>query len=261
MSAHAEQLRRQLDQPIYNPILKRDVGRGDLDYERYLRTPELLSLQTGRDELVASEELMFQVVHQTQELWLKLLGHEGAVVVEALDADELWRASEALARCGRIFTSLHASMQVLETLTPDAYQIIRSHLGNGSGQESPGFNVVRLLGEALAACLDRLLERRRTPIAEAYAPGNEDLKRICEQLVDFDEGYQNWLVLHYQLVRRTIGVAKEIRALDGVSTRVLVGRMTQPLIPKLWDLREEMTANWKRGGGYVPGAPRRADAV
>ncbi|WP_373048391.1 tryptophan 2,3-dioxygenase family protein [Vulgatibacter sp.] len=260
MSAFAKQLRRQLDEPIYNAILKRPVGTGDLDYERYLRTPELLTLQTSRDELVAPEELMFQVVHQTQELWLKLVAHEGAAVVEALDADALWQASEALSRSCRIFTSLHASMQVLETLTPDAYQVIRRSLGNGSGQESPGFNAVRLVGEALAAALDRLLERRHLPIAEAYAPGNDDVKRICEQLVDFDEGYQNWLVLHYQLVRRTIGVGKQIRALDGVSTQVLVGRMTQPLLPRLWELRGELTASWDRAGGHAPGAQRRSEA-
>jgi tryptophan 2,3-dioxygenase len=260
MSAHATQLRRQLDEPIYNPILKRPVGDGTLDYERYLRTPELLSLQSARSELVSSEELMFQVVHQTQELWLKLLAHEGALVVEALDADELWQASEVLARCGRILKSLQESMQVLETLTPDAYQIIRRSLGNGSGQESYGFNAIRLVGEELARCLDRLLERRRLPLVEAYAGGNHDVKRICEQLMDFDEGYQNWLVLHYQLVRRTIGVNKAIRALDGVSTQVLVGRMTQPLLPKLWDMRAEMTANWNREGGHEPGAPRTGKA-
>lgn len=260
-STHARELRLQVDRPIYNPILKRDVGSGDLDYERYLRTPELLSLQTVHDELVAPEELMFQVVHQTQELWLKLLGHEAVSVVEALDGDELWRASEGLARCARIWTSLQTSMQVLETLTPDAYQVIRRSLGNGSGQESPGFNAVRLVGEALAASLDRLLERRRLPLAEVYAPGSEDVKRLCEQLMDFDEGYQNWLVLHYQLVRRTIGVGKEIRALDGVSTQILVGRMTQPLIPKLWELRWEMTQSWNRAGGHAPGAPRgRSDS-
>lgn len=260
MSAFAVELRRQIERPIYNPILKRHVGTGDLDYERYLRTVDLLRLQTPHEELVAPEELMFQVVHQTQELWLKLAAHEAASVVEAMDGDDLWAASEALARLGRIFTSLQHSMQVLETLTPDAYQVIRRSLGNGSGQESPGFNAIRLAGEALGAALDRLLERRQVALTAIYTPENGDLKRVCEQLLDFDEGYQNWLVLHYQLVRRTIGVAKHIRALDGIPTQVLVARMTQPLIPKLWELRHEMTASWDRSGGFAPGASRAGGA-
>lgn len=256
MRVHAEELRRRLDEPIYNPILKRNVGEGDLDYERYLRTPELLSLQ--HRERVAPEELMFQVVHQTQELWLKLVAHESADVVEALDRGDLWRASELLSRCARIFASLIGSMSVLETMTPDAYQVIRRSLGNGSGQESPGYNAVRLAAEALEASFYRLIEREGFSLLELYAQNcpAPDAKRICEQLVDYDEAFQNWLVAHFQLVRRTIGVSRLVKALDGVSTQILTGRMTQPLFPRLWDVRVELTTAWSREGGFTPGAER-----
>ncbi len=258
MRVHAESLRQRLAAPIYNPILKRNVGDGTLDYERYLRTVELLSLQLPGDALVAPEELMFQVVHQTQELWLKLVAQETAGVIEALDHGEMWRASELLARCGRILTVLTGSMAVLETMTPDAYQVIRRSLGSGSGQESPGYNAVRLAAEELSAAFDRVLEREGLTLAALYeercpAP---DAKRIAEQLLDYDEGFQGWLVAHFQLVRRTIGVNRSVRALDGVSTQVLPARMTQPLFPRLWDVRLELTAAWSRDGGYAPGAER-----
>ena len=52
----------------FTPILE---GQGDSDYERYLRTDELLALQKGPDEWVHRDELLFQTVHQSSEIWLK----------------------------------------------------------------------------------------------------------------------------------------------------------------------------------------------
>ena len=47
-------------------------GEGESDYERYLNTDELLALQKTADEWVHRDELLFQTVHQSSELWLKL---------------------------------------------------------------------------------------------------------------------------------------------------------------------------------------------
>ncbi len=52
------------------------AGTAPTDYERYLNTEELLALQKGPDEWVHRDELLFQVVHQSSELWLKLASHE-----------------------------------------------------------------------------------------------------------------------------------------------------------------------------------------
>ena len=86
--------------------------------------------------------------------------------------------------------------------------------------------------------------------------GAEDVKRVCEQFVDLDELFQNWLYTHYQMVRRIIGVDRSIKALDGLPTQVLAGRMTLPLFRKLWEVRVEMTSAWRRDGGYAPGSRR-----
>ena len=51
------------------PILP---GEGASDYERYLRTDELLALQKTPEEMQHRDELLFQTVHQSSELWLKL---------------------------------------------------------------------------------------------------------------------------------------------------------------------------------------------
>ena len=55
--------------PLNRPVLP---GEARSDYERYLNTDELLSLQKGPDEWVHRGEPSFQVVLQSSELWLKL---------------------------------------------------------------------------------------------------------------------------------------------------------------------------------------------
>ncbi|WP_241758763.1 tryptophan 2,3-dioxygenase family protein [Pyxidicoccus parkwayensis] len=242
---------------MFNPLLKKWVGRGELDYEVYLKTPELLSLQAGEAERVAHDELLFQVVHQAQELWLKLASREAVEVVAELDTDALWGASARLERVHRVLRSMVGELSVLETMTPDTYQVIRRSLGNGSGQESPGYNMLRLAAGGLEAALERLLARRGVTLKTVYSAGGPaDLKRICEQLVDVDEAFQNWLYAHFQLVRRTIGVDRAVKALDGLPSQVLAGRMTMPLFRQLWDVRVELTSSWRREGGVAPGASR-----
>jgi tryptophan 2,3-dioxygenase len=256
-----DEVRHALSRPLFNPVLKVWVGEGKLDYEVYLRTGDLLQLQTPRTELVAPDELMFQVVHQAQEIWLKLLAHELAEAVGDLDTDALWEVSARLERAARITHCLTRELGVLETLTPETYQVIRRHLGNGSGQESPGFNAVRVAATYASAALDRILERHDVPLAKVYGDADPALKRVCELLVDVDEGYQTWLFTHYMLVRRTIGVGRDVKALDGVSTQILIGRMTQPLFRSLWTVRNELTAGWRREGGSEPGTDRLATRV
>src|SRR5690242_7935778 len=97
-SQAAAALRRVLEVPIYNKTLRKEVGRGELDYEVYLRTRELLALQTPANELVVPDELLFQVMHQTQELWLKCAAFESANIVEHLDGDATFAALDSLDR-------------------------------------------------------------------------------------------------------------------------------------------------------------------
>ncbi|WP_244238087.1 tryptophan 2,3-dioxygenase family protein [Corallococcus terminator] len=259
--SHAEKLKHELTQPLFNPMLKKWVGKGELDYERYLHTGTLLGLQSAEAERVSHDELMFQIVHQSQELYLKLASREIVEVVAELDRDALWAVVARLARVQRILQCISSEMAILETMTPEAYQVIRRSLGNGSGQESPGYNTFRLAATGLESSLERMLERRGVTLMQIYtAGGHEDLKHVCENLVSMDEAFQGWLFAHFQLVRRTIGVDRSVKALDGLPTQVLAGRMTLPLFRALWDVRVEMTNGWKREGGYATGASRGTDA-
>src|SRR5258705_1595008 len=117
-------------------------GEGTLDYEVYLRTKALLSCQTEYAELCNPDELQFQLVHQVEELWMKLIAYT------LLDIDE-YLQQEKTNRVLTLFRRIHAIQQLmieqiglLETMSPKEYQAIRQRLGNGSGQESPGFRTL-----------------------------------------------------------------------------------------------------------------------
>lgn len=260
----AELLRKLLDGPIYNRALRKEVGRGELDYEIYLRTRELYALQTEASELTVGDELLFQVMHQTQELWLKSASFEVVALVAALDAGSLYDAIATLDRIVLIHRCLAEEIRILHTLTPDTFQTIRRNLGNGSGLESPGYNRMLAAAEAAEGALDRALARCAVDVKGLYAPTRkgetEDtragLKRIAELYIDWDDAFQSWLVAHFNLVRRTIGVHRTVKALDGFPTQALAPRMTKPLFPTLWDARVEMTQAWTREGGHAPGAER-----
>src|SRR5262249_3907259 len=128
-SEAAAALRRALEGPIYNKTLRKDVGRGELDYEVYLHTRELLALQTPQDALVVPDELLFQVLHQTQELWLKCVAFEAANLVEELDGEAVFGALAALDRIVLIQRNLQEQIRVLFTLSPTQFHAIRRSLG------------------------------------------------------------------------------------------------------------------------------------
>src|SRR3954447_7753153 len=82
-------------------------GPGASDYERYLRTDELLSLQKTPEERTHHDELLFQCTHQASELWLKLAGEEMELATEHLRRGEIAAALRLLRRaavCFRIVT-------------------------------------------------------------------------------------------------------------------------------------------------------------
>jgi tryptophan 2,3-dioxygenase len=149
-------------------------------------------------------------------------------------------------------------MRVLGSLSPAQFQVIRRSLGNGSGLESPRYNQLLTAAAAAHAALGRLIERRGTTLLDVYQNPEDhpDLHRIAERFVDWDSSFQAWLIEHFMLVRRTMGIDKTVRALDGFPTVALGGRATKPLFPELWNVRVEMTRAWSREGGFAPGEQR-----
>ncbi|MGB1698029.1 MAG: tryptophan 2,3-dioxygenase family protein, partial [Thermoplasmatota archaeon] len=73
-------------------------GTADTDYERYLRVDELLSLQKKPEERAHPDELMFQTIHQSFEIWLKLVLEELDRIKDFLDKDDKHSAVRLLRR-------------------------------------------------------------------------------------------------------------------------------------------------------------------
>ena len=84
--------------PLHRPVLP---GTARTDYERYLNMEELLALQKGADEWVHRDELLFQVVHQSSELWLKLCWNDTAGAAKLVGDGDIPSALRLLGRASR----------------------------------------------------------------------------------------------------------------------------------------------------------------
>src|SRR5213593_1172480 len=103
------------------PILE---GRGDSDYERYVRVPELLELQKPVELLANAEERLFQTTHQAAELWLHHVDYEIGRAAAAMGEDNVSLASDLLDRCAHIINLLRQQIVILETMAPADYHVI-----------------------------------------------------------------------------------------------------------------------------------------
>ena len=227
------------------------------DYEKYIRTEELLSLQKAPGSLTCHDEMQFQVVHQAHELYMKLVEHELRFVVQLLDKDDVARAITHLHRVSLTQHVLLHSIELLDTMAPTDYMTIRTGLGRGSGQESPGFRtMLKLPGELVWPAFARFLERARVTLRQIYdAPhAHHQLFQLCEGLVDYDQLLQMWRQRHLTLVYRIIGTGTP--SLKGKHSDLLAAGMKTRFFPALWDVRDEVYADWTAGQtakGHDPG--------
>lgn len=112
----------------------------DMTYGRYLRLDQLLSCQapqTGQHD-----ELLFVILHQTMELWMKQLIHEIAAAQREVRNGNLVPAYKHLARVSRIQAVMTQAWDVLATMTPADYLNFRSVLGTSSGFQSAQFRAL-----------------------------------------------------------------------------------------------------------------------
>jgi tryptophan 2,3-dioxygenase len=215
------------------------------EYEKYIRTEELLALQKDPGELTCHDEMQFQVVHQVAELWMKLIEFEVRHMAELLEKDKLALATSTLRRIGRIQRLILVQLDLLDTMSPKAYMTVRAGLGRGSGQESPGFRtLLRLPGEVVWPAFEAVLERRGIDLRAIYQEpeDNHELFALAEGLVDYDQLLQGWRHRHLMLVYRIIGVGTP--SLKGKPSDLLAHGMKQRFFPKLWAVRDDLFADW-----------------
>jgi tryptophan 2,3-dioxygenase len=237
-------VRANMDRAYFYKMME---GQGTLDYQRYLNTTALFQCQKPYHDLCTHDELMFQLVHQVEELWMKLVGFTLLDIDDYLTKMHSQRVVTLLQRACRTLELMRNSLNILETMSPHEYQSIRLQLGNGSGQESPGFRTLLEMPKALWTTYEQayLIAQNRTLEAiydQEYA--HDEAYVIAEGLAEYDERFRAFRFQHIQLIERSIGL--ESKSLKGREVKRLLSGCTERLFPQLWDIRSQMTNRWGR---------------
>ena len=114
-------------------------------YGSYLALDKLLSCQNTKTN--ADSELLFIVIHQSNELWFKVLIHELENAIASLYKGDELSAYKVLARASQILLLLTRTWDVLSTLTPNEFRVFRDSVGqdNASGFQSHQYRMVEFL--------------------------------------------------------------------------------------------------------------------
>jgi len=124
--------------------------RDAMSYGDYLGLKGLLTAQQPLSG--AHDEMLFIVIHQSSELWIKLCLHEIAGAIRQIRQDDLGPAFKMMARIARVQAQLIQSWEILSTMTPFDYASFRDALGKSSGFQSYQYRMMEYrLGNKNAA--------------------------------------------------------------------------------------------------------------
>lgn len=226
---------------------------GQTTYERYLRTDELLALQKPIAERLHPDEFVFQITHQTFELWWRLTLELLDTATDALRADDWQTAVAALHRAIAAQDVVRAAMRQLELVPPADFLVIREGLGDGNGGDSPGFRgILRAtpgLWDAYAAALDRA----GVALVDLYASPRAwpALYACAEALTDFDEQFHLFRAAHLKLAQRHLGL--QSTGTGGMPVNAMERSLHHLLFPALWQARDALVARVQAGASQAGG--------
>ncbi|RKN50416.1 tryptophan 2,3-dioxygenase family protein [Micromonospora endolithica] len=221
-------------------------GPGSTDYARYMRTDILLSLQRGTCERAHPDELLFQVVHQSAELWFKLIHNELGRALDDLAADQPSAAELLVQRAVRSLRLVTEQLHILRHLHPLQFAAFRAELGNGSGFESPGWKRLREATTELDIAFSRRLSSLGlTPVDLYRGQPSDPLYRLAEALVSLDEQIALWRTEHYTVATRIIG--QGVLGTRNTPVDSLTRLITHRRFPTLWEARTDVTESSPRG--------------
>ena len=216
-------------------------GVGTSDYERYIRTVELLSLQKTPEECKHRDELLFTITHQTAELWLKLATSETDQITKFLVDDNFTMALRLVPRVLLCIRNAHEGMDMLDQMSPWDYQQVRRALGHGSGFDSPGFNSIRKALPMLGKEFYRLYTQEGIELLAIFLEHEKynDLYLLAQALLEIDQAMFLWRQRHFKIVERSIG--SKVSGTQGTPVEVLSKLNSFNFFPELWDIRTTIT--------------------
>ena len=217
-----------------SPVLP---GEGADDYARYMRTDALLALQKSPEEMANRDELLFQTVHQTTELWLKHAAFEVEAATAHVAGGESARAVLLLRRACLALELITDTLRMLTHMSPADFQQVAAVLGNGSGLESPGWRAVRSTSAGLGTAFRESVAADGRPLVEVYRGDPVDpLYQLAEAVLAWDEAVNAWRVRHYGIEVRIRG-AKAFGT-GGNPVEMLNKLIHRKFYPELWDVRD-----------------------
>jgi tryptophan 2,3-dioxygenase/ribonuclease HI len=228
---------------LVNRVL--DAAEEPTEYAGYLGIDDLLRLQHPITP-GAHDELLFVIVHQSYELWFKLMLHEIAKAQTELEAGRPAAALGPLQRTTAIDRLLLEHLEVLETMSPEGFLEFRDPLAPASGFQSTQFRAIEAesprLYDAFAAAagLPEDHEERIGALADLYRdhvddPGRALLHQVAELLLDHDELVALWRHHHTLMAAREIGSRHGTGGSRGVE--YLQGTQGKRFYPDLWEVR------------------------
>ena len=114
-----------------------------MSYGQYLHLPQILTAQHRLSD--QHDEMLFIIIHQASELWLKLAGFEVEAAIRNVKNDDFRHAFKVFARVKLILTQLTQSWAILSTMTPVDYLKFRDTLGPASGFQSYTYRKLEFL--------------------------------------------------------------------------------------------------------------------
>jgi tryptophan 2,3-dioxygenase len=233
----AECTKRPASSEKYPSIL---AGEGKDDYARYMKTDTLLALQRQPGDMLHRDELLFQIVHQSTELWLKLACFEADQAARDIVEGRIGEARLLIGRSAFALELLTRQLEMLSRITPADFQRVRPALGNGSGFESPGWQAIRRSAAGLQSALNAVLARHEEDLLAIYrgdpvAP----IYQLCEALLEWDERIALWRSRHYKVAVRTLGHGTV--GTKGLPTDQLAALLNHKCFPDLWAVRTRLT--------------------
>lgn len=244
-----------------------------ITYADYLKLDELLDAQKPLSDL--HDEMLFIIIHQTMELWMKEMLHEVDFAIRLIDEDQYAPAYKALSRVSRIQSVMTLSWDVLATMTPVDYLAFRHVLGTSSGFQSSQFRELEfrlglkdkgylklhpegsdrrgrleaaLEAPSLRDAVEAALKRSGFDISkgtdkawlEVYRRADEhfELYQLAEKLLDLDDSMAGWRHKHMLTVERIIGNKRGTGGSAGAA--YLRSTLEKRLFPELWSLRTDL---------------------
>ncbi|MEO6865259.1 MAG: tryptophan 2,3-dioxygenase family protein [Gemmatimonadaceae bacterium] len=233
-------------------------------YPTYLRLGELLALQTPRSSPEHPDELLFITVHQSSELWFKLILHELGKLRDSMVNGDVLISVESIGRVNGLMRIVTAQLHALDTLSPHGFSQFRGNLGTSTGGQSAQFRAIELISglrdpgymeylrsqepldpivaramaqASLPEVFAHLLSARAVQLTDVYTDDDKrDLRLLAEGLMTYEQEFSMWRFLHVEAIERVIGPGTPGTG-GSLGAKALRDTLGNRFFPELWAIR------------------------